>query len=62
MFERRRGFLWSRTKKRGVWLVTSPNEEEMGLLAGNMPGGVYFAPDAGSTPRKEVYSCEKYRC
>ena len=44
------------TKRRGVWLITSLDEEEMELLVGKTPGEVYFAPDAGSTPRDEVYT------
>ena len=54
-----RGSRRERTKRRGVWLVTSLNVEEMELLVGKTPGGVYFAPDACSTPREEVYTCEK---
>ena len=46
----------SRTKRRCVWLVISLKVEEMELLVGKMSGGVYFAPDACSTPREEVYS------
>ena len=48
--------LGERTKRRGVWLVTFLNVEEMELLVGKTPGGVYFAPDACSTPREEVYT------
>ena len=48
--------LGERTKRRGVWLVTSLNMEERELLVSKTPGGVYFAPDVCSTPREEVYT------
>ena len=35
-------FLGERTKRRGVWLVTALNVEEMGLLVGKTPGEVLF--------------------
>ena len=44
VIERRRGFSWfqdKRTKRRGVWLVTSLAVEEVELLVGKTPGGVY---------------------
>ena len=47
--------LGERNKRESVWLITSLSVEEMELLVDKTPGGVYFAPDACSTPREEVY-------
>ena len=32
---------------------------EVKLLVGKTPGGVYFVPDARSTPREEIYTWVK---
>ena len=56
------GAAGERTKRKGVWLVTSLNVEEMKLLVDETPGGVYLSLVLAQPLGKKSTPEKRYRC